>query len=155
MINHPQLLNATNAGGLMVRVETTLQVAQVQKVSAPAAAATPSASGRAASPQNSAAAAAQGGAAAAAQGSAQPAAAATASAGGADVTVSVARPASANQTGLVQVAVSPEAASAGRGFAFQLSDHLPPEVPKDAPVRVSQVDGKPLPNWLRFDASTQ
>ena len=29
MINHPQLLNATNSGSLMVRVETTMPVATV------------------------------------------------------------------------------------------------------------------------------
>jgi hypothetical protein len=124
MINHPQLMNAVNAGTLVVRVETS--VAQPAKVSAPApaqstnATADPGATGK-----------------------------------GSDVTVSVSRPATATQTGLVTVTVSAEAASTGKGFAFALSDHIPADVPKTAQVAVTQLDGKALPDWLRYDAQTQ
>jgi hypothetical protein len=126
MINHPQLMNATNSGSLMVRVETTLPMTPVASVRVSA------------------------------RPSIEPAPASSAKgSGNADVTVSVSRPATANQSGLVTVAVSPEVATAGKGFAFSLVEHLPADVPKEAPARVSQVDGKPLPDWLKFEASTQ
>jgi hypothetical protein len=126
MINHPQLMNATNSGSLMVRVETTLPMTPVASVRVSA------------------------------KPSIEPAPASSAKgSGNADVTVSVARAASANQSGLVRVAVSPEVATAGKGFAFSLAEHLPADVPKEAPARVSQVDGRPLPEWLKFEAGTQ
>ncbi|NDF44296.1 MAG: hypothetical protein EB125_00990, partial [Betaproteobacteria bacterium] len=126
MINHPQLMNATNSGSLMVRVETTLPMIPVASARASA------------------------------KPSIEPAPASSAKGGSnADVTVSVARAASANQSGLVRVAVSSEVASAGKGFAFSLAEHLPADVPKEAPARVSQVDGRPLPEWLKFEAGTQ
>jgi hypothetical protein len=123
MINHPQLLNAVNAGTLVVRVETS--VVQPAKMSAPASAATTSA--------------------------AEP----SSTGKGVDVSVSVARPATAAQSGLVTVTVSSEAASSGKGFAFALSDHIPAEVPKTAQVAVTQLDGKALPEWLRYDVQAQ
>ncbi len=166
MINHPQLLNATNSGSLMVRVETTMPVASTQRVSLPQPSGLPQqqaspaqASGGSATaqaqPSGSAAAPQTSTTSAAAAAQAQPAASAAAKPAGSDVTVSVARPATVNQTGLVTVAVSPEVATAGKGFAFSLAEHLPADVPKDAPARVSQVDGKPLPDWLKFEAGTQ
>jgi hypothetical protein len=74
---------------------------------------------------------------------------------GADVSVSVSRPASANQTGLVTVTVSAEAASTSKGFAFTLAEHLPSDLPKTAALAVTQLNGQPLPEWLRYDAQTQ
>jgi hypothetical protein len=143
MINHPQLLNATNSGSLMVRVETTMPVASTQRVNSP----------QQANPVRTQASQSQTGGGTATQ--AQPAASTAAKPAGADVTVSVARPATTSQSGLVTVAVSPEVATAGKGFAFSLAEHLPADVPKEAPARVSQVDGKPLPDWLKFEAGTQ
>ncbi|MFY7860279.1 MAG: hypothetical protein ACOVQO_11360, partial [Limnohabitans sp.] len=143
MINHPQLMNATNSGSLMVRVETTMPVASTQRVNSP----------QQANPVRPQASQSQTGGGTATQ--TQPAASAAAKPAGADVTISVARPATVNQSGLVTVAVSPEAASAGKGFAFSLAEHLPADVPKEAPARVSQVDGRPLPEWLKFEAGTQ
>jgi Repeats of unknown function (DUF5649) len=143
MINHPQLLNATNSGSLMVRVETTMPAPTTQRVNLP----------QQANPVRPQASQSQTGGGTATQ--AQPAASAAAKPAGADVTISVARPATVNQTGLVTVAVSPEAATAGKGFAFSLAEHLPADVPKEAPARVSQVDGRPLPEWLKFEAGTQ
>jgi hypothetical protein len=124
MINHPQLLNATNAGTLIVRVETTIAPASsVAKVSTSAAAST----------------------------SADPAA--TPKTG--DISISVNRAASAAQTGLVTVTVSTEIASSGKGFAFALTEHMPTEAAKNTQVSVSQIDGRPLPEWLRYEPATQ
>jgi hypothetical protein len=166
MINHPQLLNATNSGSLMVRVETTMPVASAQRINLPQsgglpqqqaspAQATGGSSAAQAQPSGGAPASQSSSSSASASAQAQPAASAAAKPAGADVTVSVARPATANQSGLVTVAVSPEVATAGKGFAFSLAEHLPADVPKEAPARVSQVDGKPLPEWLKFEAGTQ
>jgi hypothetical protein len=129
MINHPQLLNAVNAGTLVVRVEASTQVAAV-KVVAPSV--TPSTST-----------------------STAPAVETVGSGAGSDVSISVARPASVSQSGLITVTVSSEAASSGKGFSFALSDHLPSDMPRTAQVGVTLLDGKPLPEWLRFDAQTQ
>jgi hypothetical protein len=126
MINHPQLLNATNAGTLMVRVDMSIQAVAVAKVFAPAPAQSPS-------------------------DVAQPA---TIS-GGASISVSVERAATPNQNGLVTVTVSGEIAAAGKGFAFSIDEHIPVDAAKGAQVRVSQVDGKPLPEWLRYEPETQ
>ena len=124
MINHPQLLNATNAGTLIVRVETTIAPASsAAKVSTSAAAST----------------------------SADPAA--TPKTG--DISISVNRAASAAQTGLVTVTVSTEIASSGKGFAFALTEHMPTEAAKSTQVSVSQIDGRPLPEWLRYEPATQ
>jgi len=126
MINHPQLLNATNAGTLIVRVETSMQVASITKTVAPVTATTvnepaqPSGLGK-----------------------------------GADVSVSQQRIATPAQSGLVTVTVSTEVAASGKGFAFALDEHLPADVSKGAQVRVSQLDGKPLPDWLRYQPETQ
>ncbi len=117
MINHPQLMNATNAGTLVVRVETSMQGLGAQKTNTPTQT--------------------------------------TATDRGSDLTISTVRPASQGQTGLVTVTVAAEVASAGKGFAFALNEHIPSEVPKTAQVSVTQIDGKPLPEWLRYDASTQ
>jgi hypothetical protein len=117
MINHPQLMNATNAGTLVVRIETAMQAIGTQRATTPASSA--------------------------------------ASGSSSDLTVSTVRPASLGQTGLVTVTVSAEAASAGKGFAFALSEHIAADVPKTAPVAVTQLDGRPLPEWLRYDTGTQ
>jgi hypothetical protein len=125
MINHPQLMNAVNAGTLVVRAETSMT--QPAKVSAPAstgAAATNSASSTAAS-------------------------------GDGSVSIAVARPASGNQTGLITVAVSAETAAPGRSFSFSIEFHVPATAVASADVQVTQADGKPLPEWLRYEASTK
>jgi len=80
---------------------------------------------------------------------------ATTSGSGASISVSVERAATPNQNGLVTVTVSAEAASSGKGFAFSIDEHIPVDAAKGAQVRVSQVDGKPLPEWLRYEPETQ
>jgi hypothetical protein len=124
MINHPQLMNAVNAGTLVVRVETS--IAPVAKVSAPASGgATTATSTQAASGDKSA------------------------------VSIAVARSASASQTGLITVAVSSEVAAPGSSFSFSLESHVPTTAVANTDVRVTQVDGKPLPEWLRFEPATK
>jgi len=126
MINHPQLLNATNAGTLIVRVETTMATpAQVAKPSP--AAGSPAAI------------------------TAEPAAIPK----GTDISISVNRAPSSAQSGLVTVTVSTDIAASGKGFTFTLTEHLPLEAAKSTQVSVSQLDGKPLPEWLRYEPSTQ
>jgi hypothetical protein len=117
MINHPQLMNATNAGTLVVRIETSMQAIGTQRVTTPAST--------------------------------------TAAGSESDLTVSTVRPASLGQTGLVAVTVSTAAASAGKGFAFALSEHIAADLTKTARVAVTQLDGRPLPEWLRYDTGTQ
>jgi hypothetical protein len=53
------------------------------------------------------------------------------------------------------VTVSAEAASTSKGFSFTLAEHLPTDVPKTSQVAVTQLNGQPLPEWLRYDAQTQ
>jgi trimeric autotransporter adhesin len=124
MINHPQLMNAVNAGTLVVRVETSV-VQPVKASATPMGAAT-----------------ASGGAS-------------TAAGGDGAVSIAVARPASNGQTGLITVAVSAEAAAPGRSFSFSIESHVPAAAAANIDVRVTQVDGKPLPEWLRFDPATK
>jgi hypothetical protein len=134
MINHPQLMNAVNAGTLVVRVETSVNTVQTARVIAPTATGAANTTGgttSTASPQ----------VAAGGEGSA--------------VTVAVTRPASATETGLITVAVSSEAAAPGRSFSFSLEAHVPAATAANAEVRVTQVDGKPLPEWLRYEPETK
>jgi hypothetical protein len=71
------------------------------------------------------------------------------------VSVVVNRAPSTSQTGVIQVQVSPEAASPGKSFSFALDPHAVAGHTSDAPVKMSQMDGKPLPNWLRYDAANK
>lgn len=75
--------------------------------------------------------------------------------GSSTVSVVVNRSPSATQTGVIQVQVAPEAASAGKSFTFELDPHAVAGHAADAPVKISQMDGKPLPNWLRYDAANK
>jgi hypothetical protein len=75
--------------------------------------------------------------------------------GGSTVSVVVNRSPSATQTGVIQVQVAPEAASAGKSFTFELDPHAVAGHAPDAPVKITQVDGKPLPNWLSYDAANK
>jgi hypothetical protein len=69
--------------------------------------------------------------------------------------VAVTRPASATETGLITVAVSSDAAAPGRSFSFSLEAHVPAATAANAEVRVTQIDGKPLPEWLRYEPETK
>jgi hypothetical protein len=75
--------------------------------------------------------------------------------GGSAVSVVVSRSPSASQTGVIQVQVAPEAAAPGKSFSFELDPHAVAGHAADAPVKIAQMDGKPLPNWLRYDATNK
>jgi hypothetical protein len=77
------------------------------------------------------------------------------SSGSSAVSVVVSRSPSATKTGVIQVQVAPEAASAGKSFSFELDPHAVAGHAVDAPLKISQMDGRPMPNWLKFDAATK
>jgi hypothetical protein len=52
------------------------------------------------------------------------------------------------------VAVSSEVAAPGRSFSFSIESHVPAAA-TSAEVKITQVDGKPLPEWLRFEPATK
>jgi hypothetical protein len=56
------------------------------------------------------------------------------------------------QPGVVAVSLPPEVATAGAGFIFVLPGEVMEQV--NSEVRVTLVDGTPLPGWLRFVPAT-
>lgn len=125
LINHPVLMNAVNAGTLIVRANTAMPT------SASAPASRPASSSAVLQPLETT----------------QPT--------GPAVTVSVGRPAANGQTGLITVAESTEIASAGKSFSFELDPKLVANQASDTAMKISQLDGKPMPDWLRFNADTK
>ena len=71
-------------------------------------------------------------------------------AGGA-VTFSLLREATSQSAGLIMAFVPKSLAAAHEGFSFALPKEALLGVTPEAPVRVSGLDGQPLPSWLRFD----
>jgi hypothetical protein len=126
MINHPVLMNAVNAGTLNMR-------AQMSSSSS----AKPNSGG------------ASGDGMRALQ--ALPAKAID----GPAVLVSVDKPSPTNANGLITVALSSETASPGRSFSFELDPKIVTNQPTDAGIKVSQLDGKPMPDWLRYEPTTK
>ena len=74
---------------------------------------------------------------------------------GSSVSVSVERAPSASQPGFIQVHLAPDVASPGKSFTFQLDPNAVAGHSADAPMKIAQVDGKPMPTWLKFDSSTK
>jgi hypothetical protein len=56
---------------------------------------------------------------------------------------------------VIQVQVASEAAAPGKSFSFAIEPHAVAGNTPDAPVKISKMDGKPLPNWLRYDAANK
>jgi hypothetical protein len=133
MINHPQLLNAVNSGILIERTVTTVS------------------SNSASSSTVSGTTIVRGG------GDASTSAPSSTSGGlgGSTVSVVVNRAPSPTQTGVIQVQVSSEVSAPGKSFTFEVDPHAVAGRSPDAPVKISQMDGKPLPNWLRYDAANK
>jgi hypothetical protein len=125
LINHPALMNSVGAGTLIVRANTNMPT------SASASASRPGSTSAVLQPVD------------------------TGQRAGPAVTVSVARPASNGQNGLITVAVSTEVASVGKSFSFELDPKLVANQATDTAMKISQLDGKPMPNWLRFNADTK
>jgi hypothetical protein len=71
------------------------------------------------------------------------------------VSVVVNRSATSSQVGAIQVQVPSDVAAPGKTFSFALDPHALAGHATDAPVKMSQMNGKPLPNWLRYDAANK
>jgi len=74
---------------------------------------------------------------------------------GADITVAVGRKPSSTVPGLIDVQIAAEVATPGSSFSFALDPHALADQPTDAEVRIGQVDGKPMPDWLSYDAASK
>ena len=133
MINHPILINAISAGTLNVRTEATIQSSQTVKPAASVSAAT-SDSGQSSNPSSS-----------------NPASGVV----GSSISISVDRPSASNQSGLITVALASDVAAPGKSFSFTLEASAVSNVPNATEVRVMQMDGKPLPDWIRYEASSR
>jgi hypothetical protein len=72
-----------------------------------------------------------------------------------DISVSTLRQASSNESGLITVGLSGEAAAPGRSFSIDMAEHIPAGSTPNAQTKVTQMDGKPLPDWLKFDSATK
>jgi hypothetical protein len=124
LINHPVLMNAVNAGTLIMRAETSMpaQTAVVQVGGGKPSMLQP----LAATPRL-----------------------------GPAVSVKVDQPSASNGKGLITVALSTETAAPGRSFSFEIDPKVLTNQPADTSLKVSQLDGKPLPDWLRYEADTK
>lgn len=71
------------------------------------------------------------------------------------MSVVVNRAPSPTQTGVIQVQVSSDVAAPGKTFSFEMDPHAVAGHAPDAAVKISQMDGKPLPNWLRYDTGNK
>ena len=80
---------------------------------------------------------------------------ANASRSGPAVTVTVGKQSSAKEPGLITVAVSSETAASGRSFSFELDLNAADTQQTSTSLNILQSDGKPLPNWLRYDTDTK
>ena len=58
-------------------------------------------------------------------------------------------------SGLITVGLSAEAATPGRSFSIDMAEHIPAGSTPNAQTKVTQMDGKPLPDWLKFDSATK
>jgi len=126
LINHPVLMNAVNAGTLNMRAEMSSSVTSF----APTAAAS---GGRA--PQL------------------QPIPTKTMT--GPAVSISVAKPSANSAVSMITVALSAETAAPGRSFSFELDPKVVANQTTDTSLNISQLDGKPLPDWLRYESTTK
>ena len=69
---------------------------------------------------------------------------------GGNVSVSLVRPPSQQESGIISVTVPREMATAGSGFSFPLPPQVTESTSQNAAVSVTTMSGGPLPQWLRF-----
>ncbi|OYY19540.1 MAG: hypothetical protein B7Y59_00005, partial [Burkholderiales bacterium 35-55-47] len=74
---------------------------------------------------------------------------------GADITVAVGRKPTSTVPGLIDVQISADVATPGSSFSFALDPHALADQPEDAEVRIGQLDGKSMPEWLSYDAASK
>ncbi|MEY3674422.1 MAG: hypothetical protein RJB47_1130, partial [Pseudomonadota bacterium] len=124
LINHPVLMNAVNAGTLIMRAETSMpaQTAVVQIGGGKPSMLQPLAETPRLGPA---------------------------------VSVKVDQPSANNANGLITVALSSETAAPGRSFSFEIDPKVLTNQPANTNLKISQADGKPLPDWLRYEADTK
>jgi hypothetical protein len=53
------------------------------------------------------------------------------------------------------VALSTETAAPGRGFSFELDPKVVTQQPANTSLKISQLDGKALPDWLKYEPDTK
>jgi hypothetical protein len=133
MINHPILINAISAGILNVSTQATIQTAQTTRTAAASASMSKSESNQASNAPTSA----------------------VSVSGGSAISISVERPAAANQSGLITVALASDVAAPGRSFSFTLEASAVSNATVANEVSVMQMDGKPLPDWIRYESTTR
>ena len=75
-------------------------------------------------------------------------------AGGSDISVSLIRPTSVAQSGIVAVSVPKDMATAGSGFSFPLPAQVASTAGNNV-VSVSTASGQPLPTWLKFNPESK
>jgi hypothetical protein len=68
------------------------------------------------------------------------------------ITVFLVRPSSAQQAGFVSVSVPADMVSSGKAFSFPLPDEMT-QAAGDGVLRITLMDGKRLPAWLRYVAA--
>jgi hypothetical protein len=133
MINHPILINAISAGTLNVSTQATIQTAQTTRTAAASASMSKSESNQASNAPTSA----------------------VSVSGGSAISISVERPAAANQSGLITVALASDVAAPGKSFSFTLEASAVSNATVANEVSVMQMDGKPLPDWIRYESTTR
>jgi hypothetical protein len=69
--------------------------------------------------------------------------------------VKVDQPSANNGNGLITVALSSETVAPGRSFSFEIDPKMLANQPDNTSLTISQADGKPLPDWLRYEADTK
>ena len=123
LINHPVLMNAVNAGTLIVRANTAMPNRATSTDT--------STTSMSLKPLQS-----------------------TPKAGPA-ISIYVDSKTADNNAGLITVALSSETASPGRSFSFEIDPKVVSNQPSDTVFKVSQLDGKPLPDWLKYEPATK
>ena len=71
------------------------------------------------------------------------------------VSVKVDQPSASNGNGLITVTLSSETSAPGRSFSFEIDPKVLTNQLDDISLNISQLDGKPLPDWLRYDIDTK
>ena len=71
------------------------------------------------------------------------------------VTVMVDKPTSGDSSAMITVALSTETAAPGRSFSFELDPKVVTQQPANTSLKISQLDGKALPDWLKYEPDTK
>ena len=75
--------------------------------------------------------------------------------GSSGISVSLIRPTSVEQSGIISVSVPKDMATAGNGFSFPLPAQVANTAGNNTVISVSTASGQPLPGWLTFNPETR